>query len=165
MGGERGRAEDSDGARALLPWRCPLPQTCPTLSRKVSLYIMLAHDHRPLSPTYYRLHESQSHVTRRAVTCARFLDCRDMCCSRLSSLTCAVTCARFLDSTIEAARRETGRQRVLVLVATDRQAPLTDLIQSTSAMPHVTVIHTSAAHSVLQEFVNLTGARAPPPHA
>ncbi len=54
---------------------------------------------------------------------------------------------------------------MLVLVATDRQAPLTDLIQSTSAMPHVTVIHTSAAHSVLQEYVNLTGARPPPPHA
>jgi len=53
---------------------------------------------------------------------------------------------------------------VLVLLATDRQAPLTDLIQSTSAMPHVTVIHTSAAHSVLQEFVNLTGLSPPPPH-
>ena len=88
-----------------------------------------------------------------------------MLLSRLSPLTCAVTCARSLDSTIEAARGETGRQRVLVLLATDRQAPLTDLIQSTSGMRDVSVIHTSAAHSVLQEFVDLTGARPPPPHA
>ena len=53
MGGEGGGAEDEDededAARALLPWRCRLPQTCPALSRKVRLYMMLADDERPLS--------------------------------------------------------------------------------------------------------------------
>ena len=127
-----------------------------------------AHSLKHVLPCLHHTTVSMSHSHCHpacAVTCAGSLDCCDMCCSRLSPLTCAVTCARFLDSTIEAARRETGRQRVLVLLATDRQAPLTHLIQSTIAMPHVTVIHTSAAHSVLQEFVNLTGARPPPPHA
>ena len=62
-----------------------------------------------------------------------------------------------LETTIAAARRETGRQRVLVLFATDREAPLSSVILSTSRMPNVTVIRTRAAQHVMDEFVSLTG--------